>query len=80
LALFGLPADRILPAGDSWTADVLGAAAVGIPTAWIRRHRPLPAAHAPAPALVIDELADLQPHLVHYRTHDGNREATEGSD
>jgi 2-haloacid dehalogenase len=65
MALLGLPADRVVHAGDSWTADVLGATAVGIPTVWIRRQRPLPAANAPAPPLVIDELADLHPHLVH---------------
>lgn len=64
LALLGLPAGRVLHAGDSWTADVLGAAALGIRTAWIRRRRPLPPARSLVAPLVIDELADLRPHLV----------------
>lgn len=56
LAALGLPADRVLHVGDSWSADVLGAAGAGIRPVWVDRgHR-----GAPDPDVrTITELADL---------------------
>jgi 2-haloacid dehalogenase len=59
LAELGLAADEVIHVGDSLTADIAGARAAGIRTAWVnRRHQPVPTDLA-ATTTVIDTLPDL---------------------
>jgi FMN phosphatase YigB (HAD superfamily) len=67
--LGGPPPESLLHVGDDWAADVVGAAAAGWRTAWLR-HRPedspLPSSdqdESVHPDLVIDALADLPGRL-----------------
>jgi putative hydrolase of the HAD superfamily len=76
---------RILHVGDDWAADVVGAAAAGWRTAYLRNRQedtPLPTsepgdalvAGAPVvPDLVIDELSDLERHVEPLRTAGSGR-------
>ena len=64
----GVDASEILHVGDNLEADVAGAAAVGMSTAWLtRRVKDPEAARAgytgPAPELVIADLAELEARL-----------------
>ena len=59
LERLGLGRGAVLHAGDSLRSDVGGAAAAGIPTAWVNpRGRPLPAGSAP-PAHVVPSVSAL---------------------
>jgi HAD superfamily hydrolase (TIGR01549 family) len=56
-----LPAAAVLHVGDDWQADVLGARAAGLHSAWLHRGASLPAAAAEAPAQGVHWLLpDLQ--------------------
>ena len=58
----GVTTSDVLHAGDSLTADVAGAAALGIKSAWINRSgRPLPA--GPTPTHTATKLTELLPML-----------------
>lgn len=62
LKALGVTTDDVLHVGDSLTADIAGAAALGIKSAWINRSgRPLPA--GPTPTHTANELTDLLPML-----------------
>lgn len=55
----GVEPSNILFVGDNPEADVIGAAQVGMPTAWVRRGREWPA-HLPAvPDVRVDSLSEL---------------------
>jgi FMN phosphatase YigB (HAD superfamily) len=66
LAVGGPRADEILHVGDDWAADVVGAAAVGWRTAWLRARpddSPLPSSDADGsvePDVVLDRVTDLE--------------------
>jgi putative hydrolase of the HAD superfamily len=60
----GVPADALLHVGDNLEADVAGAAALGLRTAWLTRRVPDPAAararySGPPPDFELADLADL---------------------
>jgi 2-haloalkanoic acid dehalogenase type II len=58
----GMTTSHVLHVGDSLTADVAGAEALGIESAWINRSgRPLPA--GPTPTHTANELTELLPML-----------------
>ena len=62
LKALGLTTDDVLHVGDSLTADVAGAAALGIKSAWVNRSgRPLAA--GPPPIHTVNKLTELLPML-----------------
>jgi FMN phosphatase YigB (HAD superfamily) len=68
LARLGVAPEQTLHVGDSLRADVVGAAGLGIRTAWLTRRvkdprAALEAFEGPAPDFTIRDLAEL-PHLL----------------
>ena len=68
LERLGLSAEQVLHVGDNLAADVAGAAAVGMRTAWLTRRIADPASalreyEGRAPDHVISDLAELEPLL-----------------
>jgi len=63
LGLLKLTPRTVLHVGDSLSADIRGAQALGMDTAWINRtHRPLPAGQS-APTFIVSTLLDLHEQL-----------------
>ena len=62
-ARLGVPPGRCLFVGDDPEADILGAHAAGMQTAWLRRGWGWPAALPPPPGATIDALSEV-PNLV----------------
>ncbi|MBW2245555.1 MAG: HAD family hydrolase [Deltaproteobacteria bacterium] len=68
LAALGVEPDETLHVGDSLKADVTGAAAAGLRTAWITRRiadpdQSLEAHEGPSPDLILHDLSELPSHL-----------------
>lgn len=68
LAALGVKPEEALHVGDNLTADISGAAAAGLHTAWLTRRIADPeaalAAHkGPKPDLILQDLAELPAHL-----------------
>lgn len=59
LADLGLPPAQVLHAGDSWSSDVRGAAAMGIPVLWVNRQGRLIPGDQPVPAAIAADLCPL---------------------
>ena len=62
LAALGLSSHEVIHIGDSLRADIAGAHAAGIASAWLNR-RGLPAADGAPATHVIADLSQLSPHL-----------------
>lgn len=59
LGLLGLGPDEVLHVGDSLTSDIIGAARLGMPVAWVnRQRRPAPAA-GPRPTYEVAGLGEV---------------------
>jgi putative hydrolase of the HAD superfamily len=72
LARLGVAPAEALHVGDNLEADVSGAAALGMPTAWVTRrvrdpHRALGSHRGPLPVLRLRELAELPARLAELR-------------
>jgi putative hydrolase of the HAD superfamily len=60
----GVPAERILYAGDNAIPDVLGPLRAGMKAAWINRAGTRRPRRVPAPHIRVRTLAELLPHLL----------------
>jgi 2-haloalkanoic acid dehalogenase type II len=63
LGLLGLEAHEVLHVGDSLTSDVVGAARLGIPAAWVNRERRPTPGTGPRPAYEVADLSELRAQL-----------------
>lgn len=61
VAAAGVPAPDIVHVGDSWTADVEGAAAAGIPAVWLRRPGGLPKTGTARALAEVEDLTRVLP-------------------
>jgi 2-haloalkanoic acid dehalogenase type II len=59
LGLLGLGAHEVIHVGDSLTSDVVGAARLGIPVAWVNRERRPAPGTGPRPTYEVTDLSEL---------------------